>query len=400
MENEDSDLMNQDEVVEVIQLEGGDIEEDLADEVEDIELENEEDEENGAYGGGDIKDNSTFTFTKHTDSVFSVNIDPKSNNLVISGGQDDKAYVWSATNGEVLLNCTGHKDSVTCVGFSHDGVYAATADLSGLIKVWKVETKKEIWSFEVSDVEWLQWHPLAHVLIVGTVDGDTWMWKIPDGDCKTFQGHGCTAGVGRIMPDGKRLCVGYDDGSVKLWDMKSGGIIHNITGNDAHKSSIICLDCYNDNNIIITGSTDVTAKIINTNSGKVLSTFDCKDKNSQEENSVETVGFCKVQNLAATGTLLGSLCIWDVPTQTVRNVCHHETGIVKLKWDNTSPLVYTACLDGIVRLWDARNSELISSWSGHLDSILDFNISNDSNILVTASDDNTAKVFTLNSPER
>lgn len=28
------------------------------------------------------------------------------------------------------------------------------------------------------------------------------MWKIPDGDCKTFQGHGCTAGVGRIMPDG------------------------------------------------------------------------------------------------------------------------------------------------------------------------------------------------------
>ncbi|KAJ8320409.1 hypothetical protein KUTeg_001996, partial [Tegillarca granosa] len=249
-------------------------------------------------------------------SVFSVNIDPKSNNLVISGGQDDKAYVWSATNGEVLLNCTGHKDSVTCVGFSHDGMYAATADLSGLIKVWKVETKKEIWSFEASDVE-------------------------------TFQGHGCTAGVGRIMPD----------------------------GNDAHKSSIICLDCYNDNNIMITGSTDVTAKIINTNTGKVLSTFDCKDKNSQEENSVETVGFCKVQNLAATGTLLGSLCIWDVPTQTVRNVCHHETGIVKLKWDNTSPLVYTACLDGIVRLWDARNSELISSWSGHLDSILDFNIS-------------------------
>ena len=48
---------------------------------------------------------------------------------------------------------SGHKDSVTCTGFSHDGVYVATADLSGLIKVWKVETKEEIWSFECSDIE-------------------------------------------------------------------------------------------------------------------------------------------------------------------------------------------------------------------------------------------------------
>jgi len=42
---------------------------------------------------------------------------------------------------------------VTCVGFSHDSVYVATADLSGLIKVWKVETKEEIFSFESSDAE-------------------------------------------------------------------------------------------------------------------------------------------------------------------------------------------------------------------------------------------------------
>ena len=48
---------------------------------------------------------------------------------------------------------SGHKDSVTCTGFSHDGVYVATADLSGLIKVWKVETKAEVWSFECSDIE-------------------------------------------------------------------------------------------------------------------------------------------------------------------------------------------------------------------------------------------------------
>jgi hypothetical protein len=51
-------------------------------------------------------------------------------------------------------------------------------------------------------IQWLQWHPVANVLLLGTVDGDVWMWKIPSGDCKTFQGPGCTATSGRVLPDG------------------------------------------------------------------------------------------------------------------------------------------------------------------------------------------------------
>lgn len=44
---------------------------------------------------------------------------------------------------------------------------------------------------------------MAHVLIVGTQDGTTWMWKISSGDCKTFKGHGLSAGSGCLMPDGE-----------------------------------------------------------------------------------------------------------------------------------------------------------------------------------------------------
>ena len=34
-------------------------------------------------------------------------IDPRTSQLVASGGEDDKAYVWRACDGEVLLECTG-----------------------------------------------------------------------------------------------------------------------------------------------------------------------------------------------------------------------------------------------------------------------------------------------------
>lgn len=42
---------------------------------------------------------------------------------------------------------------MTCALFSHDSTLVASGDMSGLIKVWKVETKEEIWSFEVGDLE-------------------------------------------------------------------------------------------------------------------------------------------------------------------------------------------------------------------------------------------------------
>ena len=47
----------------------------------------------------------------------------------------------------------GHKDSVTYAEFSYDSKYVATADMSGLIKVWSLDSGDEVWSFETSDLE-------------------------------------------------------------------------------------------------------------------------------------------------------------------------------------------------------------------------------------------------------
>ena len=156
---------------------------------------------------------------------------------------------------------SGHKDSVTCATFSHDSKLVASGDMGGLIKVWKVESKEEIWSFEVGDLEvsdsihrlqlasftfslkvyvreviglkwlmfsfclfhfpqWLEWHPCAPVLLAGTADGNVWMWKVPGGDCKTLHGPGCQATSGKIMLDGMSPRVNFIMFSVSpyLWN--------------------------------------------------------------------------------------------------------------------------------------------------------------------------------------
>lgn len=42
-----------------------------------------------------------------TASVFCVSLDPKTNALAVTGGEDDKAFVWRLSDGELLFECAG-----------------------------------------------------------------------------------------------------------------------------------------------------------------------------------------------------------------------------------------------------------------------------------------------------
>uniref|UniRef100_A0A671WWP8 Angio-associated migratory cell protein n=1 Tax=Sparus aurata TaxID=8175 RepID=A0A671WWP8_SPAAU len=350
------------------------------------------------------QDDSELTFSKHSGSVFCVSLDPATNSMAVTGGEDDKAYVWRLSDGEVLLECSGHKDSVTCAVFSHDSSLVATGDMSGMIKAWKVETKEEIWSFEVGDLEWLEWHPCAPVLLAGTDDGNVWMWKIPSGDCKTFQSSACQATSGKVLPDGKRAVVGYEDGTVRVWDLKQGNAVYVIKGQDGHQGALTTLACNKDGSLVLTGSVDGCAKLINTATGKVGVRPDFRL--TEDQSSILNFLLCSVffspssLPLIAVAYLEGTLAIYDLSTQVLRHRCQHEAGIVHLQWEESSSVVSTCCLDGALRLWDARTGSMVSEYRGHTAEILDFTINREASVAVTASGDNQAKVFCLQRPDR
>ncbi|KAI2663982.1 Angio-associated migratory cell protein [Labeo rohita] len=350
------------------------VSDDLAEELEDVDFADAGNADDDGWETEDEmeseQDDSELTFSKHTGSVFCVGLDPATNSLAVTGGQDDRAYVWSVSDGDVLFECTGHKDSVTCAAFSGDSKLVVSGDMSGLIKVWKVESKEEIWSFEVGDLEWLEWHPCAPVLLAGTADGNVWMWKVPSGECKTFQGPNCQATRGKILPDGKRAIVGYEDGSLRLWDLKQGNAIYVIKGHDGHQGALTSLMCNKEGTLVLTGSVDGQAKLINTSTGKVLCSFssessEAKDSmQEQDSNSVESVG------------------------------------VVHLQWEEASAVVSTCNLAGVITLWDARSGVMMSEYRGHSAEILDFVLNRDASVAVTAGGDHKAKVFCLQRPDR
>lgn len=350
---------------------------------------------------------AVMTFTNHTGSVFCINLSSRKS-LAVTGGEDDVAYVWNVPNGDIVFKCTGHKDSVVCAAFNHDSDLVATGDMAGLIKVWSVDSQQEVWSYEVDDLEWLRWHHSSSVLLAGTGSGDTWMWLVPTTSCKTFAGHGARCTVGEILHDGKRACVGYADGTLKLLDLKSGTSVFTLAaGKPGHEDEVTCIDCHSSDNLLITGSVDCTALLVNVRTGKVVHRFVCGDPSrrptSDEDHmnddsdaaidSVEAVGFSTSYGYVATATHFGLLTVWETGSFNMRHQCKHDAGVIRLRWDTERPVVYTCTEAGAVHSWDARTGIVLHTWLGHAGNVLDMDITSD--WLVTAGDDHTARVFSL-----
>jgi len=408
IEEDDADI-NEDDAHEVIEL--GDLD-DLLNGEQDLENEDEGDDyeleagEEGSMIVQDVKDNSAFVFKEHTKSVFCIDVQPKTEKpLVASGGEDDICYIWDLESGEVKQKLTDFKDSVTHVKFNHDGSYLAVADMSGMIKVLKVLPnldREPVWSFETGDMSWLDWHPGANVLFAGTADSSFWMWKIPSGQSKIFQGHGDPVESAVILPDGRKSAVGYSDGSMRIFDLRTGEVVHNLSL-FKNKAAICAIDSRSDNQIIAVGSAEGEVVIVNHQTGKIVANFSSKKRQSnsinedEEENgnsSIESLIFSTPEtNQLLTADVDGNLMVWDLSSHVAKVSTVLGTGLVKLAWWQNYILVAT--FDGLIRIVDPRSGNTIEDCSGHLENVLDFALSKDSKYLVSSSDDKTCRVFNM-----
>lgn len=254
---------------------------------------------------------------------------------VASGGGDDRGYLRRGAAGRFL---GGHAESVSACAFSADGGVLATGGLEGRVCVHDGKTGELLRSLEGpgGGIEWVAWHPRGRVVLAGSEDFTAWMWNGDDGALmQVFTGHSDRVSCGGFTPDGKHVVTGSYDGSLRVWQPRTGACEQTFRGHPFHDGPLTCIGFHPSvQGLMITGSEDNTARLVNSANGKVLAPLVAHTE------TIEAVGFCDVMPLAATGSIDKLVVVWDTNTCQARGSLQHDGAVSQLRWIPNTMMLY------------------------------------------------------------
>uniref|UniRef100_A0A452ZP48 Uncharacterized protein n=1 Tax=Aegilops tauschii subsp. strangulata TaxID=200361 RepID=A0A452ZP48_AEGTS len=364
------------------------------------------------------------------DEVFAAACSPVDASLVVSGGKDDRGFLWRIGSAEDVQELPGHNDTVSTVAFSSDGKLVACGSMDGQINVWNTATRTLQRTLEGSEsgFEWLKWDLRSHIIIAGSEDFNIWMWNADtNAFLNTFAGHSNTVTCGDFTPDGELICSGSDDATLRIWDRESAHCRHVVRGHGYHTQGLTCLAITWDSQSVVSGSQDSSVHIVSIKSGQVVGSL------VGHTNSVECIGIsprycfmirswnvavCMIDllhnntyglpmslpsftpvlcryNWVATRSMDETLIIWDLTHQAIRSICEHDDGVTCLAWIGSSRYVASGCIDGTVRIWDSLSGDLARILSGHRDAVQALAVSANRSSIVSVSSDKSARVFDI-----
>ncbi|KAI4988818.1 hypothetical protein ZWY2020_036135 [Hordeum vulgare] len=341
----------------------------------------------------DEVDVETYEFSGHTDEVKSVACHPEQGLLVLSGGADDRGYLWRtwSDNPQDVHELSGHEDTITSVAFSCNGTLLACASMDGTVSVWTTSTGAlftHLRPCSSSSFEWLKWHPRGPALLAGSDDHMLWLWYL-GGDpenylMNVFAGHRRTVTCGDFTPDGKLICSGSDDASLRVWCPKSAQTKCIIEGENFHSTGLTCLAITNDSKSIYSCSKDGSVCVVSIELGQVVGAL------MGHGSTVCCIGI-SADGVVATGSRDSMVIIWDAETQEARHHLPHEGIVTCLAWLGATRFVATGCEDGRIRIWDSVSGARRAIFADRHDGrVLALAVSCDRTTIVSAGSDTLA----------
>ncbi|EDO15203.1 hypothetical protein Kpol_401p8 [Vanderwaltozyma polyspora DSM 70294] len=403
---------------EVIADDNAPVEEDEMDE----DLENDENEDSDTEKIEiDMSNNSVAYFDKHTDSVFSVFQHP-SVPLICSGGGDNVAHLWTSHSSPPKFAGTisDHTESVITGGFTSEGKFLVTADMTGKVLVSKSSNGGAQWKVfsqlsEVEEVVWLKCHPtVAGVFAFGATDGSVWCYQINESSgsldllMSSFaHQEDCTMGEFINTDKGENtveLVTCSLDSTIIVWNCYTAQALHKITkdeikGQEAPWVSVAAAPPSGNAAIVACGSNNGILAIINCTNGSVLNlsqVVELKPEQDELDASVESISWSTKFPLMAVGLVCGEILLYDINSWRVRRRFVLTESVTRLQFDNDD--LFISCMDGKVYQFDARTGQEKFVCTGHNMGVLDFVLAQpkDNNGLrrvITAGDEGVSLVF-------
>lgn len=117
-----------------------------------------ENSEEPLFPGIEFEDDSVQGFFDHQSTlieviltpgpIYSIDINPIHQDIIVTGGGDDQSFLWRKDNGEKIASLTKHEDSVSAVAFSSDGSLVASGGMDGKVSLHDAINGSHIFTLE------------------------------------------------------------------------------------------------------------------------------------------------------------------------------------------------------------------------------------------------------------
>jgi WD40 repeat protein/serine/threonine protein kinase/DNA-binding XRE family transcriptional regulator len=336
---------------------------------------------------------SLLTIFGHASLVTGIGFDP-TGKLLATASEDGTAKIWDTVTGRELLALSGHTSGITGVAFSPDGRLLATASRDRTAKLWDVSPQGGREWFNLvahTDGVWgLAYSSDARSarIATGSRDKTVKIWNAKTGD-ELFTLPGFTFLVQRIAfsPDGTRLLVNRgteNEFDATVWDLATRTELLTL-----HHDALVFGVAYSpDGKYIATGSADGVAKIWEAKTGNLLHVL------SGHTALIQWIAFSPDAKRLATASEDGTAKVWDVATGKTLLTLSLHTGVVwGVAFSPDGSLLATVSNDGTAKIWEAATGHELFTLTGHTGPVFSVAFSPDGQRLATASVDRTVKIW-------
>jgi len=313
----------------------------------------------------------------------------------ISVSNAKRVKVWSASNGLLVRSFRGKYKYLeywakTTIAFSPDGRLVLMDCMD--TQIWDIEKGTQLLTIPArstalaAEVKDAAFAPDGHYFVMGGW-GLEFREVATGHQNKRFKGLSWDVQALDYAPDGRTLLTASKDGTLTLWDLRSGKEIRTF----ARESGSVHKIRYSpDGRYVLSAKNSGVLTLHSVTSGRQVRVF------KSESLKVSALTCSPDIRLAFTGSSDGSLTLWDINRgQRVKTFKGHVRAVTSLAYSEDGKLALSGSADGTVRLWDMVTGKGRRTLKGHSAAVTSVAFSPDNRLALTGSKDQTCRLWDL-----